>query len=76
MQIVQHTVDHHPPHFHVISGDEEVVIRIADLATESGSLKGGIPRDVIQWIAAHQGDLALNWCRAVCGIPLGNIRVP
>jgi hypothetical protein len=76
IKIVQHQVDRSPPHFHIIRGDEEVTVLIADLTLETGSMKGGIPRDVMRWATIYQPDLALNWVRAVSGLRVERIPIP
>ncbi len=55
--------DHYPPHFHVIDGDDEALIRIADIAV----VRGGINSQTLDTVrkrvqsGTHQADLALNW---------------
>ncbi len=58
--IKQYQNDHHPPHFHAIRADEEVLVRIADLGVEQGSMAASALQEVQKWAGAHQPELALN----------------
>lgn len=73
IQIYFYYRDHLPPHFHAIYGDEEALIRIADLGLESGWLPKRAMRLVQEWGALHQVELTLIWDLARAQQPLGKI---
>jgi hypothetical protein len=74
--IYQYYKDHSPPHFHAFRGDEEVLLQIADLGVEKGSIAAHALRDVQKWAGDHQAELALNWVFALAGLQLRSIAVP
>ena len=55
--------DHRPPHFHLVSADEQVLVRIRDLAILAGEMSGGDMREALAWAKANRDWLLLQWCQ-------------
>jgi len=53
--------DHHPPHFHVVGPDFQVMARISDLAVIAGGARPAQIKDAMKWAAAHRELLASMW---------------
>ena len=53
--------DHHPPHFHIVSPDFQVLVRISDLKILAGAARSGQLAPAMAWARAHQEALALKW---------------
>jgi hypothetical protein len=68
--------DHSPPHFHAINGNDEALIRIADLGIERGTLPPNVLAVVRGWAANHQPELAMNWVLGLAGLPMRSIAFP
>jgi Domain of unknown function (DUF4160) len=66
--------DHEPAHFHVIAGDDEIVVGIADMRVIAGRAPPGVIRRVRAWARRHQAELALCWVRCRSGRKPGRIE--
>ncbi|HXT05551.1 MAG TPA: DUF4160 domain-containing protein [Roseiarcus sp.] len=55
--------DHVPPHFHVVTSDGEVMVRIADLQVHEGSIDRKSLRTAIEWAAQNIALLEAEWSR-------------
>ncbi len=66
IKVLMYYRDHDPPHFHVEYGEEEALLRIADMQVIAGQLPARVLRQVIGWAQPRQPALALNWvkCRS------------
>jgi hypothetical protein len=53
--------DHHPPHFHVVGPDFQVLVRIVDLVVFAGEARANQIAEAMAWARAHQNLLALRW---------------
>ena len=53
--------DHHPPHFHIIGIDFQVLVRISDLAVIVGDAREAQIAEALEWAENHQDMLALKW---------------
>jgi hypothetical protein len=53
--------DHRPPHFHVVSPDFQVLVRISDLTVIAGEARPGQIADALSWAREHREYLALRW---------------
>jgi hypothetical protein len=62
--------DHAPPHFHALSGDDEVLIQFNPPSVYRGSLPAKTLKKVLRWASLHQDELDDNWQRATNGQPL------
>lgn len=56
--------DHHPPHFHAVYGEHEVVIGVQDLAILKGELPSRALALATEWARMHQAELLEEWTRA------------
>ena len=65
--------DHEPAHFHALLAEDEMQVRISDLAVIEGSLPTHKRRRVLAWAARHQDALALAWVRCRDGERPGRI---
>jgi hypothetical protein len=53
--------DHHPPHFHIVAPEFQVLVRISDLAVIAGN---GTPKQIseaLAWAEDRREWLALKW---------------
>jgi hypothetical protein len=76
IRIEQRYGEHPPPHFHAIQGNDEVMLRIADLGVEAGSITPVALSAVQSWGRQHQAELALNWVLATAQMPVERIAWP
>ena len=53
--------DHHPPHFHIVGTDFQVLVRIADLTVIAGAARKAQIAEAISWAKTHRERLALKW---------------
>lgn len=53
--------DHRPPHFHIVGGDFQVLVRVSDLGIIAGKARPALLAEALAWAAEHQGELALRW---------------
>lgn len=63
------TRDHFPPHFHARYSGDEVRIDLKDLTVITGQLSPAKQRLLLEWAAAHRGELVRNWDLARQGLP-------
>ena len=68
--IYMYSLDHAPPHFHAIYGDDEAVFDIATAAVTAGHLPRRARVLVEDWPDAHRAELQQDWILAVAGRPL------
>ncbi len=61
MSIRLYADNHHPPHFHIVSSDFEVVVRISDLSIVAGTVRASEISDVIDWARENKELLNLKW---------------
>lgn len=60
-------LDHNPPHFHAIYGNDEALINIQKLEMMNGNLPPRVLGLVIEWAALNEKSLLVNWERAKNG---------
>lgn len=53
--------DHRPPHFHIVSPDFQVAVRISDLTIIAGTAGRRHIAEAIAWAAERREMLALRW---------------
>ena len=53
--------DHHPPHFHIVAPDFQVLVRISDLSVIAGEARAADIAEAITWAREHREWLALKW---------------
>lgn len=53
--------EHVPPHFHAEYGEDEVVVRIDNLAALAGRLPPRAMGLLIEWATIHQDELFEQW---------------
>ena len=53
--------DHHPPHFHIVGPDFQVLVRIADLVVFQGEARPNQIAEAMAWARAHHNLLAQRW---------------
>jgi hypothetical protein len=53
--------DHHPPHFHIVGNDFQVLVRIADLAIIAGVANKAQIAEAMAWAMANRETIALKW---------------
>jgi hypothetical protein len=55
--------DHRPPHFHIVSPDFQVLVRISDLAVIAGEARAADIAEALFWAREHREFLALKWAQ-------------
>lgn len=53
--------DHRPPHFHIVSSEFDVLVRISDLMPIVGTARRSQIAHVLAWARSHREMLALKW---------------
>jgi hypothetical protein len=53
--------DHRPPHFHIVSPDFQVLVRISDLAVIAGEARAADIAEALFWAREHREFLASKW---------------
>ncbi len=53
--------DHHPPHFHIVGADFQVLVQIADLTIIAGATRKAQIAEAMSWAETHREWLALKW---------------
>ena len=53
--------DDRPPHFHIVSPDFQVLVRISDLAVIAGEARPAQIAEALAWAREHREYLALRW---------------
>jgi hypothetical protein len=53
--------DHHPPHFHIVSVDFEVLVRISDFSVIEGSVRPAQIVAALEWASANRKLLERAW---------------
>ncbi|PWR24375.1 DUF4160 domain-containing protein [Zavarzinia aquatilis] len=55
--------DHHPPHFHVVTPDHEVLVRLADFEVIAGQIDRRNLDMALAWAGANRERLDHEWKR-------------
>jgi len=55
--------DHNPPHFHVVTANHQISIRLDDLSVMVGSMDRGSLSSALAWAAANKKVLEDEWHR-------------
>lgn len=55
--------DHNPPHFHVVTGDQQIAIAIRDLSPLAGSMNRKSLTIALEWAAINKDRLYDEWNR-------------
>jgi len=55
--------DHHPPHFHIVTPDCEVAVRISDLSILAGCIDRRSFEIAMKWAKTNKGVLENEWNR-------------
>lgn len=53
--------DHHPPHFHIVGADFQVLVRIDDLSVIEGKARPSQIAEALQWAKANREWLLGTW---------------
>ncbi len=72
--IYMYFVDHNPPHFHAIYGQDEALVSIVDGELLRGRLARTAAQLVEQWRTEHVEELLAKWILAQEPAPLGSIE--
>ncbi|KQO63289.1 MULTISPECIES: DUF4160 domain-containing protein [unclassified Methylobacterium] len=62
--------DHLPPHFHILTPDDEALVEIATLRLLAGALPGKIEREALAWAAENRAAVAAEWNRTNARFPI------
>lgn len=55
--------DHHPPHFHIVTPDHEVLVRLSDLEILAGSIDRRSLERALAWVRENRKVLNEAWER-------------
>lgn len=66
--------DHAPPPFHVVYGDEEVLLLIDSWQVYAGSIPSRALKMVREWAEKHKSENKTAWGEAVAGKPFKKIE--
>ncbi|CDZ43310.1 DUF4160 domain-containing protein [Neorhizobium galegae] len=55
--------DHHPPHFHIVTPDHEVLVRLSDLEILAGSIDRQSLHRALAWVRKNRKVLNEAWER-------------
>lgn len=53
--------DHHPPHFHIVGPEFQLLVRLSDLTTLAGEARASDIVEVLAWARENQSLLARKW---------------
>ena len=53
--------DHHPPHFHIVAPEFQVLVRIDDFEIIAGSARAADLAEALIWAKANQPLLVQRW---------------
>lgn len=53
--------DHHPPHFHIVGPEFQLLVRLSDLTTLAGEAHASDIVEVLAWARENQSLLARKW---------------
>lgn len=53
--------DHRPPHFHIVSPDFQVLVRISDLSVIAGDARAADLVEALAWARTHRELLSAKW---------------
>ncbi|MCW2285645.1 hypothetical protein M2323_003538 [Rhodoblastus acidophilus] len=53
--------DHRPPHFHIVSPEFQVLVRMSDWAVIAGDARAADLAEALAWAREHKAFLALKW---------------
>ena len=53
--------DHHPPHFHIVGPDFQVLVRISDLALIEGEARTSQIAEAMEWARTNRELLSVKW---------------
>ncbi|MFM9970502.1 MAG: DUF4160 domain-containing protein [Burkholderiales bacterium] len=53
--------DHEPMHVHLVGGNVNVKIDLANLHIVAGRIPKNLSREVMAWLEAHQAELIKEW---------------
>src|ERR1700737_4301799 len=67
VSIYMYFLEHAPPYFHAMHGDDETVITIAPPGLFLGPLPGNALKRVLTWATLNQAALLANWQLAQSG---------
>jgi uncharacterized protein DUF4160 len=61
VKLCMYADDHHPPHFHVVGPDFQVLVRIADLVVFAGEARPNQIAAAMAWARANRDELLHKW---------------
>jgi hypothetical protein len=73
IRITMNFVDHSPPHFHAMYGDDEAQVEISTGDVLAGSLPRRAAALVKEWTDLHRQELEDNWLKREKLLPLVKI---
>ena len=53
--------DHHPPHFHIVGPDFEILVRLSDFVVLEGIARRNQIEEAMAWARANRNALAAKW---------------
>lgn len=63
VKITVYADDHHPPHFHVLTTEGEVLVRLSTMQVMAGRIRAKDLRVALEWAAANRKAIEDEWNR-------------
>ena len=61
VKLCMYADDHHPPHFHIVGPDFQVLVRIADLVVFAGEARPNQITAALAWASVNRDVLMRKW---------------
>ncbi|MEF2073500.1 DUF4160 domain-containing protein [Consotaella aegiceratis] len=63
IKITVYADDHNPPHFHVLTADGDVLVRLSTMQVMAGSIRAKDLRKALEWATANRKVIEDVWNR-------------
>ena len=60
-RITMYFEDHNPPHFHIVSPDDEAIVEIETLTVIAGTIRAAYLNEAIEWARENKEALERKW---------------
>ncbi|KTQ83943.1 hypothetical protein NS226_21990 [Aureimonas ureilytica] len=63
IKITVYADDHNPPHFHILTAEGDVLVRISTMQVMAGTIRAKDLRIAMDWVLAHRREIENEWDR-------------